>query len=241
MLNSTKVLQYVKTNLAFSFNKIELEDNEILEYIQEYTLHEFSYYAPEVRKMNLSLNVESNIVPGRSNEWYLNEPEGREILNVVELYMPRTVYDIHGHPPISALDLGGLKNWALDVETSMMVKQFSSWDHTHEFIHPNIIRISPSPFKMGIIDVTVEYERIQSSDFRGIPNDRSHFFLELCLADIMIVLGRIRRKYGGGNLRTPFGEIPLEADILDEGRDKKREIIEKLTAGFLPNVVVDFG
>jgi hypothetical protein len=56
-----------------------------------------------------------------------------------------------------------------------------------------------------------------------------------------MVIGRIRKRYGGGNLRTPFGEIPLEGDIYEEGKEMKREILEKLERLFVPNVRVDFG
>jgi hypothetical protein len=89
--------------------------------------------------------------------------------------------------------------------------------------------------------MTVEYERMQADDFREVPNSLQVLFLELCLADVMISLGRIRKRYGGGNLRTPFGEIPLESDIFDEGKTKKSEIIEKLERLFIPNIVIDHG
>jgi hypothetical protein len=89
--------------------------------------------------------------------------------------------------------------------------------------------------------ITVEYERIQSEDFSEIPNDIQVLFEELALADIMIVLGRIRKKYGGGNLKTPFGEIPLESDIFEEGNSKKEKVIEKLERLFIPNVRIVHG
>ena len=82
---------------------------------------------------------------------------------------------------------------------------------------------------------------MQCDDFSEIPNDIGEIFLELALADIMIALGRIRKRYGGGNLRTPFGEIPLESDILEEGKEKKREVIEKLERLYIPNIRIDHG
>jgi len=66
------------------------------------------------------------------------------------------------------------------------------------------------------------------------------FFCDFALADIMIVLGNIRRKYSG-NMRTPFGEIPIDADVGEKGETKKRELLDKLSTNRLLNVVVDFG
>ena len=83
------------------------------------------------------------------------------------------------------------------------------------------------------------YERLQPPDFRKIPTAHHRLFLDLCLADIMIILGRIRKKYSGGNLRTPFGEIPLEAEIFEEGKEKKREILERLDRFFIPDISIE--
>ena len=63
----------------------------------------------------------------------------------------------------------------------------------------------------------------------------------MALADIMMVIGRIRKRYGGGNLRTPFGEIPLESDIYEEGKEMKREQIEYLERLWVPSVRIDHG
>jgi hypothetical protein len=66
-------------------------------------------------------------------------------------------------------------------------------------------------------------------------------YKKLALADVMIAVGRIRKRYGGGNLRTPFGEIPLESDIHDEGKEIKRDLIEKLERLYIPNIHFDHG
>ena len=88
--------------------------------------------------------------------------------------------------------------------------------------------------------VTIEYERQQPVDLSGIPNDLQDYFKRLALADIMIVIGRIRKRYGG-NMRTPFGDIPLEDSIFDEGKEMKRDIIETLERLYIPNVRIDHG
>jgi len=240
MLDDAKVLKYIKQNLGWPFMHLERTDEEILDYIKSNTIRDWSYYVPDVKKMNLNFNLEANKVPGRSNEFYLNEPEGREILNVVDVYLDQGNYYALGHPPLGVFSEGELANWALQVSQSMTTKMFSSWDTTFEFTHPNVVRISPYPFN-NIQSCTVEYERMSAEDFREIPNDIHRLFLDLSLADIMINIGRIRKRYGGGNLRTPFGEIPLESDIFDEGKTLRQEVIEKLERLYVPNVRIDHG
>jgi len=239
MLNATRVLKYVKSHLGFPFQQLELEDTEIMEHIKDFTLREFSQFIPEKKKIHLDFNNSIYKVPGRQNEYYIQDPQNLEILTVVEIYFDHSKWMFHGHQPYGVWSHGELKNWALAQSMAADQMMFSSFDQTFEFKHPNIVRISPVP--SDVQGCTVEYERQQPPDFRGIPNEFQVFFCEMALADMMIVLGRIRKKYGDGTLRTPFGEIPLSAEILEEGKEKKREIIEKLTQGTYPNIIIDHG
>jgi hypothetical protein len=240
MLNQTRVLNYIKDNLAFPFMQLELEDDKIVEYFTTNTLREFSYYVPEVKTVPIDLNLDSTHVPDKQNEYYIFEPQGLEILNVVECYFDQSNWYALGHPPFGAFNHFELREWALQVEMAGQTKMFSSFDYTYEFKHPNIVRVSPA-FPTQLRFFTVEYERQQNPDLSGVPNDLQLDFQKLALADIQIVIGRIRKKYGGGNLRTPFGEIPLESEVLDEGKEMKRDIIEKLERLFIPNVRIDHG
>ncbi len=237
MLNDYKVLRYVKDNIGFPFHKIELEDDDILNYIKEYTLPEFSHYFPEKRKMNINLNTNPK-VQYTQNEYYLQEVDGLEILNVKDVIFSAGNLMYNGHPPMGVFSFSELKEWALNVEVSTMIKQFSSFDYTWEFKHPNILRISPVVTSEAY--ALVEYEREQSKDFRNIPHDIQLYFLKLALADTMIRIGRIRKRYEG-NMRTPFGEIPISAEIFDEGKEMKREVLDKLETMMIPNIIVDFG
>lgn len=240
MLNPSIVLNHVKRQLGYPIMKIEMSDEQILELLHEESIREWSYYSPNVNKLSLNVTIETIKVPGRSNEFYLDEPEGREILNVKNLYLDQSELFALGHPPLGIFNEFELRGWALQTHQAMTTKMFSSWDTTFEFTHPNVLRISPLPHNSQRI-VTVEYERMSREDFGDIPNDIHRLFLDLCTADVMIVIGRARKKYGSGNLRTPFGEIPLEAEIHDEGKELKREVIEKLERLFTPNILIDHG
>ncbi len=240
MLDQAQLVDYIKRNLGFPFMQLEWSDEEIIEYVTKFSLKEWSYWVPDTAKMNLNTRLEANQVPGRGNEYFLNEPEGREILNVIAIYIDSGNLYALGHPPFGIFTMGELPDWALRVNNAMTTKMFSSWDYTFEFHHPNVIRISPlSPSEVR--QITVEYERQQCEDLSEIPNDLYVLFEEFALADIMLALGRIRKRYGGGNLKTPFGDVPLESDIYEEGKELKREVKEKLERLFVPNIRIVHG
>jgi len=241
MLNQNEVLEYIKDNLGWPFMFLELEDNKIIDYFTKHSRKTFSYYIPQKKTLGLNTSSTSLKVPGKANEFYINEPNGLEILNVVDMYTSASDLYLFGHPPLGVFSHFDLREWALQTEMAMATKMFSTYDYTFEFKHPNIIRISPYNASAGLGIVTIEYERMQPEDLSGIPNDLQKYFKDLALADILIVIGRIRKRYGGGNLRTPFGEIPLEADIYEEGKELKREVIEVLERLYIPNVRIDHG
>jgi len=239
MLNQAYVLRFIKNNLQFPFSYIELTDEMIVQNFVDFTLVDFSRYVPENRKIGLNLDLEVNKVPNTQNEFFVRDPDGLDVLNVVNVIFPASNLYIHGHPPMGVFTQAELPAWTLQMDTAMQAKMFSSYDETFEFKHPNILRISSVLVAKGI--VTVEYERIQHPDLSGIPNEFQRLFCQLALADAMIIIGRIRKKYGDGVLRTPFGDIPLSSEISDEGREMRRETIDRLESSMIPNIVFDKG
>lgn len=237
MLNASRILDYVKTNLSFPWQFIEFSDPEILSSTYN-SLRTFAQYFPDTYSIGMNLSLASIKVPNKANEYYITDPDGREIINVAHVYYPQGQLILFGHPPIGPMSLGELSNWAYNVEIAGWVKSFSSWNYTHTFKHPNILVIRPTPSEDW---VAVEYEREHAQDYSTIPNGLQMYFLELVLADVMIKIGRIRKKYGAGGLKSPFGDINLSDEIFDEGKEKRAEVIEKLTAGSLTNVVVSWG
>lgn len=239
MLNQNKVVKYIKDNLAFPFMTIEIDDDKIIEYFTEYTLNEFSRYVPYEKKLNIDTTIDNNKVPGRANEFYIYDDEGLEILNVKDLVFDASDHYFFNHPIMGPMSHGELNEWALQTELANRARTFSDWNRTWEFRHPNVIRISPV---MTLPErVLVEYETVQPKDLRGIPNEFQTLFCRFALADIKLILGRIRKRYGEGTLNTPFGEIPLSAEIYDEAREERDKILEKLEDKLVPNVIMDSG
>lgn len=238
MLNSTRVLSYIKSNLGFPWQFLELSDTEILDYVKEFTIRTFGHYFPDVNTIGVNLQTSTNKVVGKANEYYITDPDGREILNIAHIYFSGGNQYLFGHPPIGPMSLGEIAQWTLSTEIAGWVKSMSSFNYTFTFKSPNIVRITPTPTSEEW--VAVEYERDHSEDFSTIPNEMQMYFCELALCDVAIMIGRIRRRYGD-NLVTPFGSINLSTEIFDEFKEKRNELIEKLTGGALTNIVLSFG
>ncbi len=238
MLNHARVLGYIKDHLGWPHVQVELTDEEIVTRFVTYSLREFSEYIPDIKKLPLNLADTNYQVPGIQNEWYLKDPDNVEILNVIEVYFGGSDDLLTGAPIFGPMSHFEIRDWALATEMAGQLKSFSSWDKTFEFSSPNVIRISPVP-TTGNGYCTVEYERMQPPDLSKVPNEQQIIFCKLACADTMIQLGRIRKKYE--NMTTPFGTIPISAEIGDEGKELKREVIEKMERLYLPNVSVDFG
>lgn len=236
MLNTSRVLRYIKTHLGFNFQKLELSDQEIVDYISEFTIRTFSKYIPDTNRVYVDPTNPAYLVSSLiSNEFLIEDPNGLEIISVIELYFDGANDFVLGHPVVGVFSYQELPDWTLRVNDARNARLFSQFDYTFEFKPPANIRVTPKPTS-GFV---VEYERLHHSNLGTIPNDLQDEFLKLSLSDIKIVIGGIRKKYGG-NLQTPFGNIPLDIDILSEGKEERREVLEKLQTA-IPNIVVDIG
>ena len=237
MLNESRVLDYIKSNLGFPFQPLELTDEYIMNYVVEYTLRTWSHYFPEKHIMKLALDDDSIKANSRQNEFYLEEPEGLEILNIADMYFSASKFFALGHPYIGIFNYESLPFFALSAVKAADAHLWSPYNYTFVFVHPNIVRIMPNPKNEEYC--LVEYERVQSPDFSGISNELQIMFCDLALADIKIVIGSARARYD--QLQTPFGSIPLNQNLASEGKEEKRDILDKLTAGSLPNIIFDKG
>ena len=73
MLNDGKVLSYVKQNLGFPFMFIELTDDQMLDYIREFTVSEFSYYFPDTNTIGYNLAVAIQSVMDHTTDMHVGD------------------------------------------------------------------------------------------------------------------------------------------------------------------------
>jgi len=231
MINKGLVLKFIRENVAYSFQPIELTDEDIWSYLADFTIPEFSYYWPDVTKMYIKLGADNKTeVP---NEWLIIDPLGMQLFGIVE-FVGSSSLAIKGHPIF-----GNAQRQAPEYYVYRVVKTGPQWvwgwdTYTYEFIPPNRLRISGISPGDGVLI----YERMHPLDLHTILPSQERWFLRFCLADTKIRLGSLRKKFQ--NLTTPYGEIPISADIGEEGKTEKAELIDKLDQRIY-NIYFDVG
>jgi len=235
MLNWNEVLRFVKGRLALPSTFIEKSDDQIKEWVIEETIPAFSKFYPDIEFTGVDVN-NPNYKHVKQNHYYFFDDEQLDIYAIRECYFPGGDLMALGHPIMGPTSFEGMKDWALQVFKSKFVRPFSDMYYTYQFYHPNVVRA----LGLSVGQFVVEYEREQPHDLRRIPNVVKQDFKRLALADVQIMIGTLRSHYGGGQLSSPFGEIPLQGDTLkSEGMDMRREILEKLEEQELAQIVID--
>jgi hypothetical protein len=236
MISWSFVLERIKDELGLPFQPLEKEDAEIIDYLKRNAVKKFSKYFPAKRKTAVDTSNPDFQVPNRYSEYYIVDPNGRNILDVINIYTTMSEDLVLGHPWIGVFTYDSVPHYALQVHLANTTKLWSIYNHTIEFSPPNILRITPI-YKGRF---AVEYEAELDSELSDLDPQLEDYFVELCLAMTMRQIGRIRRKYS--NIQTPFGDIQLNAEELySEGEQKLTELIEKFETGSMPNIQFDRG
>jgi len=250
MITPDDVLWYIKQNLSLPSNYLEKTDAELTDYINHETIPLFSKYFPDSFYVGIDPeNKETRGTGALYNWFYIKDPEGLTIISPLNYYFSQDNEWVIGQPvfgPFTAM--GDLKDWALRCFESNLLRPYSNWTYTVKFYPPNRIRVIGSvATKQGSSQnpqspFVVEYERYHNPSLITIPAAQEREFKDLCLADAMIWIGRVRSMYGNGTLQTQFGEIPLHGqELMDQGRELKREVIEQLSESCVPGVIFDVG
>ena len=237
MLTWNDIIDKIKDELSYPFQALELSDDDIISYLKKNAIRKFSTYFPAKNRISLDTSNEDLRVPNRKGEYYIVDPDNRRVLTVVEIIPTGSTLFALGHPIVGVFDKNAIEQYALSTDSAMTTKLWSPYNYNHEFIAPNILRISPVNFT-GLL--TIEYEREIDIELTDILPDIEDYFVELCVGMAFMRIGRLRRRYN--NIATPFGEIQLNAEeIYSEGQDRYNTAIENLKLGPVMNVTFDRG
>jgi hypothetical protein len=236
MLNKADVIYYIKTNLGFPHVTIESSDEQIWMYVKMYTLREFSKYVPDVNELVINTS-DSEVKTDVKNIFLIRDPDGCNVLNV-KWYIEQEMDSYMTGRPFQGpyTSFSSLEGFLLQMEQGDTAEHFSRSEPNYEFIQPNKIRLYAGSRIPSYI--VVRYERSQPEDLSKIPYEREIDFLNLALADTMITMGNIRRKYQ--SLNTPFGDIPVDTSLAERGETMKTAVIEILNS-LPPNVIIEVG
>jgi hypothetical protein len=111
------------------------------------------------------------------------------------------------------------------------LRSLTSLELTFRFRPPDMIEIFPKGWDKDTLDV--ELRVVHPNHLRTIPHGSREVFLDLFLADLATDVLGIRQFFS--NIQSPFGDIEISLDRLTEAKDKRPDIIEKLTMSQLKN------
>jgi hypothetical protein len=235
MLSMQKVLYYIKRQLGFPYVGIELSDNDIEMEIKMFVLPKFSKYVPNINWVPVNPNNPQHLVTPGSNMYYIFDPDGCSILNVVAVHYEETDYLVHRYPYTYTLaNEEEVIAYVEGIERAETAMIFSGAARTFMYIPPNIIRVYPH--REPPASFIVKYERVHPEHLATIPAEFEIDFLVLSLAHIMTICGNIRNKYQ--TITTPFGDIPLNADLRERAETLEQNVISRLE-NLPPNILID--
>jgi hypothetical protein len=237
MLTWNNVIKYIKQRLSFPTGFFELKDEELIEYLTENALTEFSNYFPNVNRVVIDTRDPNVKHPSLKNCYLIRDPDNLDIFDIKECYFPMNELAYTGHPLIPPSSLEGMKNWSIGVFTSRFLAPFSILSRTYKFITPNIIELTGETTPDYFV---VEYERMQPPDLSGIPLIYQQEFKDFCLAHAKILLGERRSLYDNGKLTTPFGDIPIKgSELKEEGLSEREKLKNDFLEDARPSVDID--
>lgn len=228
MLTEQEVLQFIKTRLGVPYTKIELFDEDIMNYIKTFTLKEFSIHYPTV--ITYRYPEHSDYIQQQNARHYKIFVESdRKLVDIRKVYGQRLQGNVIPTPnPDQVL------NYMLDEKNQNLLGDFGGLTFSYKFEHPNDLYFmgqgTPGQF-------TIELEL--QHNFETIPAKMESFFLELCLAEAKIIIGAARDNLE--TIQTDLGPIQINKELKGDGEQKKQELIQKLEENTWAGTVFEWG
>jgi len=236
MLSWSFIIERIRDEMSLPFQTLEKSNEQIIDYLKRNALKKFEFFFPQKWRITINCADPALQVPGRRSEYYLIDPDEREIKTVVGFVPTIGPYLMNNHPYFGAWTTGQLEEWSLQTFNSGLLQPFSNYQYNTEFIAPNMLRITPRYLNVGV----VEYERGHDPELSTINPELHDIFIDLCIGMFMCMVGRLRQKYS--TTQTPFGEINLNGDLIyNDGKEIYDRTMELMKNGSIPNVVVDHG
>jgi len=236
MLSWNEVIDQIKDEISMPNHMLEKSDQDIIKYVKRKSLGILNQEKPDVNKIYINLSDPSLKVEHRINEFYISDPDDRDIIQVTEFIPAMGGEIILGKSILPIMNYEQVPEYLLNNFTTNNAKAFSGYNYNYEFLYPNILRISPSYNQPCVI----EYERKHDEELTTIPASHHEIFKKLALGHVMQWIGRLRTNYQ--SIQTPFGEIQLNGDNMkSDGAELVSQAMEELKLANIPEVCLDIG
>lgn len=214
MLNTTKVLRHIEKKLGFKFTDLEIDENEIMDEIRQNTLRVYSKYYPYITRVDITTQEK---IDGKINRFII-DPQGLEIMSMNRLILGNMEYI---DPSIITRP-----NYQADIFSTITANDMMSMVRnpiTFNFMEPNILEVYPSV--IGLTNVMLFVNAVHPEHLGTIRANMEDQFLKLAYLDIADMLYMIRARFA--NMTTPYGNIELMVDRLQDAADKREELLQE--------------
>jgi len=221
MLTESMVLDYIKANLGHPVMQIELNDDQILEYVKKFTLPYFSKSKPLELYTLVNLEEHPEL---KVNETTFKLPPNYEhkLIGIIDVIPPMNAYFINNWPYNPLPSWNTLPEHLLFMTKSLTQTKYSMYNFTWKYFYPDKIQILPK--------LNMSYWLVHGAfthSFETIPTDWERAFLDLALADIYDYIASLRVKFQ--NYTTPYGDINLNWDYFQNRANEIRQrVLESL-------------
>lgn len=212
--NELVLLDIVKSAFGVPENLIELDDERIIHILTTEVRRDFSKYHPLEQTFTLN---ESDLVNIDSNIYIIPEDKCKEIMNV-KLVLDDATSVLSGFSAANRqvdYDLFDSLDRSLLNQGSSRAGQL-----TFKFQHPNKLAVNERSSNTLIVKANT----LHLEDFSSVAFNEQDILERYAKINIAEKLVGIRRKYGTFN--TPFGEIQLDIETINEIIAGKTEFME---------------
>lgn len=220
MLQSwNNIISHIKYNLGIPFNLLELSDNDIIDFLKDQVLPEFSQHVPNKLfiKITPADDAGVNNMTYHQYEYKLNIPDEVYVLSVENVFWNQS-------SPFSENSWSSMFIDPCDVVLSNAYTTLRESLQTvpeFNFLPPRTITLSLLMGNGVIAEINTVHTVLDT-----IPPDLyNSTFKKMCLSGILKYLYNIRSKFT--NITTPFGELQLNAqDLQARAQQLDQEIQE---------------
>lgn len=217
MLSSTRIIRRLEKNLGYKFMDLEITHDEIIDNIKDETLRIFSKFFPYQERAVVS--VDDRVEP-YDNRYYIhtqNECIGINRFIGSSLLGANYVTGLL-HPIAADMLLGDPISRQLNID----LLSFTTNPVTVQYYEPGMIEITPAyaNVKCHVIVANV----VHPDHFQTIPINLEDEFMKYALADTKCTLYTMRTRFQ--NIQTPYGNMELFLESLQNGEEEKRQLVE---------------
>jgi len=249
------VTRYIKRKLGVPLNFLELSDDDIKEIITDDVLPAFSQYigkpawfrlgAQHLIGIKEATDQSASDLPAEvfttyymAEEYRIPVPDNMAIVDIQEIYWPQYFSGGGGIDSDIIQSMGFIQANPMDIAMmntySDIIKSMQSVP-TFRFISPDKVLLDTALRGKEFI---IECKTIHT-DLTTIPSDMYHeIFKPYALAEIIDTVVQMRKKYR--TLSTPFGEINLNYEDLQQRHDQIMQTVQEKFDSLPPDRLIEF-